>query len=137
MLCGSRGHQDASGGLPPAVVQQVVNQGRADGRAELGVEHGHSEWSTLSPLKSQVVGKFGDVRALPSAHNLGRNVEHRQDGLSQLTAGLDRPPHLRVDVVKGAEGGTKRGGVVLWVQHLHCAPQISRGTRARVPRVAR
>ena len=53
-------------------------------------------------------------------------MERRQDGMSQLTAALDRPPHLRVDVVKGAEGGTKRGGVVIRAQHLHCAPHTSR-----------
>ena len=35
-----------------------------------------------------------------------------------------RPPHLRIDVVKGVEGGSKRRGVVIRNQHLHCAPHI-------------
>ena len=68
--------------------------------------------------------KFGDVRALSGEHKPRGSVVHRQNELSQLTTGLYRPPHLRIDVVKGVEGGCKRRGVVIKTQHLHCAPHI-------------
>ena len=66
--------------------------------------------------------KFGDVRALSGEHNPSGSVVHRQDELSRLSTGRYRPPHLRIDVVKGVEGGSKRRGVVIKTQHLHCAP---------------
>ena len=77
------------------------------------------EWSTFVSVGSRVVGLFEDVRELSGEQNLSGNVVHRHNGLSQLTAGLYRLPHLRVDVVK------KRGGVVIRFQHLHCAPHTS------------
>ena len=49
--------QDASGGLPPAVVWHAPNQGRADGRAELGVEHGQQPLVHSVSVESQVAGE--------------------------------------------------------------------------------
>ena len=66
------------------MVRQVPNQGRADGRAELGFEHGQQRAVHFLSVESQVVGKFGDVRALSGEHNLSGSVIHRQNGLSQL-----------------------------------------------------
>ena len=104
------------------MIGEVPSQGRADGRAELGIKH--DQQRLVHPITTEplVEGEFGDVRALPGEHNLGGSAVHRQDGLSQLAAGLNRLPHLRIGVVEGAEGGTKRGDVVIGVQHLRCAP---------------
>ena len=98
--------QDASGGLPPAVVHQLSKHGLADGRAELGVEHHQQRVVHCVSVEAQVVGKFGDARALSGEHNLSGSVVQRQNGLSQLTAGLCRLPHLCVDVVQGTGTGT-------------------------------
>ena len=68
-----------------------------------------------------MVGEFGDVCALLGENDFSGGTIHRQNGLSQLTAGLDRLPNLRVDVFEGAEGGTERRGVVVGVQHLNRA----------------
>ena len=96
--------QDASGGLPPALVRQIPYEGRTEGKLVLRVEHDHQRGVHLVSVEPQVVGEFGDIRALSGEHNLSGSVFHRHDGLSQLTARFYRKPHLCIDVVEGAEG---------------------------------
>ena len=74
------------------------------GRPELKVEHGHQQRGVhLVCVEQQLVGESGDIRTMTGEHNLSGSVIHRH-GLSQLTAGFYRLPHLRIDVVDGAEG---------------------------------
>ena len=77
-------------------------------------------------IEWQVVGEFDDIRTLSGGHNLRGSMIHRHNCLSQLTAGFFRPSHLRVEVIKGSQGGAKRGGVVIRVKQLHCAPRRMR-----------